>query len=172
MDITERKQAEEALRQAQADLAHVSRVTTMGELTASLAHEVKQPIAAACTNANTCLRWLVGDTPNIEEARAAAMRIVKDGKRAAEIISRVGLLFKKGTPQHELVDVNEVIGEMIVLLRGETTRYSISMRTELAEDLDEPHDQRHRCHEKCGWRARASYQIAAGEKRGSGGVRQ
>ena len=135
MDITERKQAEEALRQAQADLAHVSRVTTMGELTASLAHEVKQPIAAACTNANTCLRWLVGDTPNIEEARAAAMRIVKDGKRAAEIISRVGLLFKKGTPQHELVDVNEVIGEMIVLLRGETTRYSISMRTELAEDL-------------------------------------
>ena len=135
MDITERKQAEEALRQAQTDLAHVSRVTTMGELTASLAHEVKQPIAAACTNANTCLRWLAGDTPNIEAARAAAMRIVKDGKRAAEIISRVGLLFKKGTPQHELVDVNEVIGEMIVLLRGETTRYSISMWTELAEDL-------------------------------------
>jgi PAS domain S-box-containing protein len=135
VDLTNRKQAEEALRQAQADLAHVSRVTTMGELTASLAHEVKQPIAAASTNATTCLRWLAGDTPNIEEARAAAMRIVKDGKRAAEIISRIRLLFQKGTPQRESVDVNEVIREMIVLLRGETTRYSISVRTELAADL-------------------------------------
>jgi PAS domain S-box-containing protein len=135
VDLTNRKQAEEALRQAQADLAHVSRVTTMGELTASLAHEVKQPIAAASTNATTCLRWLAGDTPNIEEARAAAMRIVKDGKRAAEIISRIRLLFQKGSPQRELVDVNEVIREMIVLLRGETTRYSISIRTELAADL-------------------------------------
>jgi C4-dicarboxylate-specific signal transduction histidine kinase len=129
----ERKHAEETLRQAQADLAHVSRVTTMGELTASLAHEVNQPIAAAVTNANTCLRWLAGDTPNVEEARAAATRIVKDGMRAAEIISRTRLLFKKGTPQRELVDVNEAIREMIVLLRSEATRYKILVRTELAE---------------------------------------
>jgi signal transduction histidine kinase len=107
----------------------------MGELTASLAHEVRQPIAAASTNANTCLRWLAGDTPNIEEARAAAMRVVKDGQRAAEIISRIRLLFKKGTPQHELVDVNEVIREMIVLLRGEAMRYNISVRMELEGDL-------------------------------------
>ncbi len=128
MDISASKRAEEA----QADLAHVSRVTTMGELTASLAHEVKQPIAAAITNAKTCLRWLAGDTPNLEEARAAAMRIVKDQTRAAEIISRIRLLFKKGTPQRELVDLNEVIREMIVLLRSETTRYSISVRPELA----------------------------------------
>jgi PAS domain S-box-containing protein len=135
VDLTNRKQAEEALRQAQADLAYVSRVTTMGELTASLAHEVNQPIAAAVTNANTCLRWLTRDQPDVEEARAAAMRIVKDGTRAGEIISRIRLLFKKGTSQHDLVDVNEVIGEMIVLLRGETTRYSISVRTELAADL-------------------------------------
>src|SRR5882762_5360592 len=135
VDLTNRKQAEEALRQAQADLAHVNRVTTMGELTASLAHEVKQPIAAAVTNANTPLRWLAANPPNLEEARAAATRIVKDGKRAGEIVSRIRLLFKKGTPQHDLVDVNEVIGEMIVLLRGETTRYSISVRTELAADL-------------------------------------
>jgi PAS domain S-box-containing protein len=135
LDLTNRKQAEEALRQAQADLAHVSRVTTMGELTASLAHEVKQPIAAASTNASTCLLWLAGDTPNIEEARAAASRIVKDGQRAAEIISRIRLLFKKDTPQRELVDVNEVIREMIVLLRGEAMRYNISVRTELAADL-------------------------------------
>jgi len=135
VDLTNRKQAEEGLRQAQADLAHVSRVTTMGELTASLAHEVNQPIAAAVTNANTCLRWLTRDHPDVEEARAAAMRIVKDGTRAGEIISRIRLLFKKGLPQRELVDVNEVIREMIVLLRGEATRYSISVRTELAADL-------------------------------------
>jgi len=135
MDVTGRKRAEEALRQAQADLAHVSRVTTMGELTASLAHEVNQPIAAAVTNANTCLRWLTRDQPDLEEARAAALRIVKDGTRAAEIISRIRLLFKKGTPQRELVDVNDIIREMIVLLRGEATRYNISIRTALATDL-------------------------------------
>jgi len=131
----ERKHAEEALHQAQADLARVSRVTTMGELTASLAHEVNQPIAAAVTNANACLRWLTREHPDIEEARAAAMRIVKDGTRAAEIIKRTRLLFKKGTPQRELVDVSEVIREMIVLLRGEATRHNILVGTELAADL-------------------------------------
>jgi PAS domain S-box-containing protein len=134
-DITNRKQAEEALRQAQSDLAHVNRVTTMGELTASLAHEVKQPIAAAVTNANTSLRWLAANPPNLEEARAAATRMVNDGRRAGEIVSRIHLLFKKGTPQRELVDINEVIREMIVLLRNEAMRYSISVRTELEADL-------------------------------------
>src|SRR6266852_3402929 len=140
MDVTERKRADEErerLRQAQADLAHVSRVTTMGELTASLAHEVNQPIAAAVTNANTCLRWLARDHPNVEEAREAAMRIMKDGTRAAEIISRIRLLFKKGTAQRELVDVNEAIRDMIVLLRSETTRNNILVQTELAADLPE-----------------------------------
>jgi C4-dicarboxylate-specific signal transduction histidine kinase len=131
----ERKRAEEALSQAQADLSRVSRVNTMGELTASLAHELNQPIAASITNANTCLRWLAADTPNLEEARAAASRIVKDATRAAEIISRIRLLFKKGTPQRELVDLNEVIREMIVLLRGEATRYNVSIRTELPADI-------------------------------------
>ncbi len=135
VDISTRKEAEEALRQAQAELAHVNRVATMGELTASLAHEVNQPIAAAVTNASTCMHWLAGDTPNLEEARAAISRIVKDGMRAAEIISRIRLLFKKSTPQRELVGINEVIREMIVLLRTEATRYSISVRAELAEDL-------------------------------------
>jgi PAS domain S-box-containing protein len=138
IDVTERKRADEErerLRQAQADLAHVNRVTTMGELTASLAHEVNQPIAAAITNANTCMRWLAADTPNLEEARAAALRIVKDGTRAAEIIKRVRLLFRKGSPQRELVDLNEVVRDMIVLLRGEATRYNISVRTQLAADL-------------------------------------
>jgi PAS domain S-box-containing protein len=131
IDISASKRAEEA----QADLAHVSRVTTMGELTASLAHEVKQPIAAAATNASTCLRWLEGEIPNIEEARAAAKRIVKDAKRAGEIINRIGLFFKKGMSERELVDVNEVIREMIVILRSEAMRCSISLQTELSGDL-------------------------------------
>ena len=135
MEVTATKQGEEALRQAQADLAHVSRVTTMGELTASLAHEVNQPIAAAVTNANACLRWLAGDLPNLDEARAAARRMVRDGTRVADIISRIRLLFTKGAPQRDLVDVNEVIREMIVLLRREAMRYSLSVRTELAADL-------------------------------------
>jgi C4-dicarboxylate-specific signal transduction histidine kinase len=134
-DVTESKRAEESLRQAQADLVRVSRVTTLGELSASLAHEVNQPIAAASTNANTCLRWLAGDTPNIEEARLAAMRIVKDTKRAAEITGRVRQLFRKGASQRDLVDVNEIIREMIVLLRGETTRYNILVGTRLTTDL-------------------------------------
>jgi len=138
IDVTERKRAEqerERLRQVQADLAHLSRVTTMVELTASLAHEIKQPISAALTNARTCLRWLGRDTPDLPEASEAASRIVKDATRAAEIISRISLLFKKGVLQREPVDVNDVIREMIVLLRGEASRYSISIRIELAEDL-------------------------------------
>ena len=135
MDVTGSKRAEEALRQARADLAHVNRVTTMGELTASLAHEVNQPIAAAVTNANACLRWLARDHPDLEEAREAAIRIVRDGTRAAQIISRVRLLFKKGTAEWELVDINAVIREMIVLLRDETARYNISIGTDLDADL-------------------------------------
>jgi len=135
MDVTERKRAEEALRQTQTDLEHVSRVTTMGQLTASLAHEVNQPIAAAITNANACMRWLAAVKPNVEEARAAATRIVKDGTRAAEIISRIRLLFKKGTAERKLLDINEAIREMVVMLRGEATRYNIFVRTELALDL-------------------------------------
>jgi len=137
-DVTERKRAEEdreRLRQAEADLAYMSRVTTMGELTVSLAHEIKQPMAAAVTNANTCLRWLTRDHPDVKEAREAASRIVKDVTRAADIINRIRLLFKKGEAQRELVDVNEVVREMIVLLRNEATRYSIPIRAELAEDL-------------------------------------
>ncbi|HEV7603200.1 MAG TPA: MHYT domain-containing protein [Bradyrhizobium sp.] len=135
VSLFERKRVEEALRQAQADLERVNRVNTMAELTASLAHEVNQPISAAVTNAGACLRWLAGDPPNLEKARASAMEIVKEGTRAAEIITRIHLLFKKGTPQRELLDVNEVIREMIVLLRSEVARYSISVRTELAADL-------------------------------------
>jgi PAS domain S-box-containing protein len=129
------REERERLREAQADLAHINRVTTMGELTASLAHEVNQPIAAAATDANTCLRWLARDQPDLEEASAAASRVVKDAARAAEIMSRIRSLFKKEVSQRELVDVNEIIRGMIGLLRSEAARYSISMRTELSEDL-------------------------------------
>jgi PAS domain S-box-containing protein len=136
-DITERRQAEEALRQAQADLARISRITTMGELTASLAHEVNQPIAAAVTDANTCLRWLNRDQPDLDEAREAASRMVKDATRAAEIISRTRLLFKKVNPQWESLDMHEIIREMVALMSGEAARYSISVWAELAAELPE-----------------------------------
>src|SRR6202158_5774203 len=129
------REERERLRQAQGDLAHINRVTTMGELTASLAHEVNQPIAAALTDANTCMRWLTRDKPDVEEARGAASRVVKDATRAAKIIARVRLIFKKGVAQRELVDVNELIQEMIILLRNEISRHSISVRTELAQAL-------------------------------------
>jgi PAS domain S-box-containing protein len=138
IDVTERKRADEErerLRQVQADLAHLSRVTTMGELTASLAHEIRQPISAALTNAKTCLRWLGRDEPHVAEACEAASRLVKDVTRAADIIGRISSMFKKDALQRELVDVNELIREMIVLLRSEASRYSISIRTELAEGL-------------------------------------
>jgi PAS domain S-box-containing protein len=136
-DVTERKRAEEereTLRQAQAHLAHINRVTTMGELTASLAHEIKQPMTAALINAKTCLRWLAGDNPDVAGAREAASRLVKDVTRATDTIGRINFLFKKDALQHELVDVNELIQEMIILLRNEAARYSISIHSDLAED--------------------------------------
>ena len=134
-DIEDRKRAEEALRKANADLAHITRLMTMSEFAASIAHEIKQPIAAAVTDANTCLRWLTRDHPDLQEACEAASRIIKDVTRAADIINRVRVLSKKGVPEHELVDVNEVIHEMMALLRHEATRYSISVRSDLGEKL-------------------------------------
>jgi PAS domain S-box-containing protein len=138
IDITERRRAEkerERLRQVQADLAHITRATTMGELTASLAHEINQPITAAATDARTCLRWLAREQPDIGEARESAARMVNAVTRAADIISRLRQLFKKGAPQTNLVDVSEVIQEMVVLLRSEASRHSVSILTELSEDL-------------------------------------
>jgi signal transduction histidine kinase len=125
----------ERLRQLEADLAHINRVTTMGELTASLAHEVNQPIAAAMTNAYACMLWLARENPDIEEAREAARRIVTDAQRAGEIISRIRQLFTKGTPQRELVNVNAVINEIVALLGDEAARHGVSIRSQLAADL-------------------------------------
>jgi C4-dicarboxylate-specific signal transduction histidine kinase len=104
-------------------------------LSASLAHEVIQPITAALTDANTCLRWLTRDQPDLDQARASASRSVKNATRAAEIIKRVRLLFKKGTLQRELVDLNEVIREMMLLLQGEADRSGVFVRTELPADI-------------------------------------
>jgi signal transduction histidine kinase len=107
----------------------------MGELTASLAHELKQPIAATITNANACFRWLKRDKPDLEEACAAISTIVEDQNRAADMIERLRSLYKKSAPKRELVEMNEIVHEMVVLLGGEANRYGVSMRTDLAADL-------------------------------------
>jgi signal transduction histidine kinase/streptogramin lyase len=131
----ERRQAEEALRQAHAELIHANRVSSMGELTASLAHEVNQPITATILDARTCLRWLERDQPDLDEARASASRSVASATRAAEIVKRIRLLFKKGALQQELVDLNEVIREMMILLHSEAARFGVFIRTEIAANL-------------------------------------
>jgi PAS domain S-box-containing protein len=135
-DVTESKVAEEALHRARAELAHMARVTTLSALTASIAHEINQPIAAAITSAGACLRWLNRDQPEVQRAREAAMRIEEDGKRAAEIIAHLKSLYKKDvSPQREMVSVNDVVGELLVLLSSEADRHSVVMRTELTADL-------------------------------------
>jgi signal transduction histidine kinase len=138
IDVTERKRAEEArdrLRQLETELAHINRVSTLGEMAASLAHEIKQPIAAAITSANSCLEWLAQEPPNLDRARAAAARIDKYGNRAAETIDRIRSFYKKSPPQRELVDVNGIIQEMLTLLKCEADGCSVAMRTDLAAEL-------------------------------------
>src|SRR6201987_2185506 len=134
-DIDDRKRAEQEREQLRADLAHVNRVSMLGELAASVSHELKQPITAAMTNARTCIRWLKRDQPDVDEALEVTMNIVRDGTRATEIIDRLRSLYKKSSPQRELVAVNEVVREMLALLRGEADRYSIVTGAELAPDL-------------------------------------
>jgi signal transduction histidine kinase len=129
------RRAEEGLRQAQAELARVSRMNAMGELTSSLAHEVNHPIGAMMINAETCLRWLSYEVPNVERARAIASMIVKDGTRASGAVTRIRQLFDRGAPLRDSVDVNDVIREMIVLLRDEAAQCGVSIRTELTENL-------------------------------------
>jgi PAS domain S-box-containing protein len=138
LDLTERKRAEEErerLSQLQADLAYMSRVITVGELAASLAHEIKQPIAAAVMNAKVCVRWLRRDAPHIEEACAAAARTVNDVNRAAEILDRVRSLYRRDAPQRENIDLNVVIREMVVLLNDRANQHSVFIRTELDPEL-------------------------------------
>jgi signal transduction histidine kinase len=136
VDITDVKRAEEErekLRQLEADLAHINRINMMGELAASLAHEIKQPIGAATTSASACLRWLAHDPPDLERARGAAMRVEQEGNRAADVINRLRSFYKKGAPpEREVIDVNAIVGEMIVLLRNEAVRHSVTIHPELA----------------------------------------
>jgi len=138
MDVTESRQAEEEherLRQELANLAHLNRVSTIGELTASLAHEIKQPIGAAVTNADACVRLLDRDQPDLPEAREAALEMAKDARRAAEIIDRLRSLYQKGSSQLETIEINEVISEMVVMLQNDANRHSVTIRTVLAEGL-------------------------------------
>ena len=131
----ERKRTEEALHKAQAELAHVTRVTTLGEMTASIAHEINQPLAAVVNNANACLRWLAGPTPNLEEARKSAALITADGHRAGEIISRIRALVNKAPPQKDWVHINETILEVVALTRSEVQGNRIALQTQLSDDL-------------------------------------
>ena len=135
IDIEDRKRAEESLRKTQADLAHANRVTTMGELSASLAHEINQHISGAIMNASTCLRRLDREQPDLDGARTAASKIIRDANRAVEIINRVKLFFRKGVVTKERLDVNEVIREMEILLHNEAVQQSVSVQTKLAADL-------------------------------------
>ncbi|THD56728.1 AAA family ATPase, partial [Phenylobacterium sp.] len=132
MDVTDRKKAEEALLRSQAELAHASRVNTMGELTAALAHEVNQPITAVIANANASLRFLSAETLDLEEAREAVGAIIQAGRRAGEIVSRTRELFKKGVPQRDLVDLDDLVRSTVLLLESEARRYSASVHTWLA----------------------------------------
>jgi PAS domain S-box-containing protein len=137
-DISDRLRAEEErekLRQLEADLAHINRVSMMGELVASIAHEVSQPLSGVVSNGSACLRWLAGDVPNVEEAREAARRIVRDGKRAGEVIARVRSLAKRAATPSEKLDLNETIREVLALVGDEAKRMGVMIRAQFADDL-------------------------------------
>jgi PAS domain S-box-containing protein len=134
-DVTARKRAEEELHEAQAGLAHVTRVTALGELAASIAHEVNQPLAAVVTNAAACLRWLDRETPNFDEARGTVRSIIKDGNRAGEVIQRVRALVNKTAGQKTQLHLNEVVNEVITLVQHELFSHRVLLRLELAPAL-------------------------------------
>src|SRR5271165_6702649 len=137
-DISDRMQAEqqrEKLRQLEADLAHIDRVSVLGELAASISHDLQQPISAAIMHAVTCLQWLQRDQPDLDKVRRAAQRVVDAGQLATEITDRLRSLYKKAAPRREPIDVNEVVREMVVLLRGQAIRYAVTIRTDLNADF-------------------------------------
>ena len=134
-DITERKRAEEALQRSQAELAHVTRVTTLGELAASIAHEINQPLAAIVADANACLNWLAADRPDLDRVREALAAIMKDGDRAAEVITRIRALLSRSSVPHEPCDLAGVIREVHPLVRPELGRHGITLEMSLATDV-------------------------------------
>jgi len=123
------------LGEVQAELAHVARITTMGEMAASIAHEVNQPLSGVVINGNACLRWMAGDPPNMGEVREAVQRIIRDGKRASDVIARIRSLSKKGVAEKEPLDLNETIAEVVAFAQGEVRRMRVTLRTDLAHDL-------------------------------------
>jgi signal transduction histidine kinase len=131
MDVTDRKRAEAALDRMRADLAHVTRVTTLGQMTAAIAHEINQPLAAVVLNGNACLRWLAGDPPQVEEAREAGRRIVRDGQRAGEVIARLRALFERTGPVSEPLALPEVVRDVVALTRAEVQRAGAALRVEV-----------------------------------------
>jgi PAS domain S-box-containing protein len=135
LDLTQRKQVEGALRDMQTNLAHVVRITTLGELTASIAHEVNQPLAAVVANAEACLRWLDRATPDLDAARRSLEWVINDGNRASEVIRRVRALAKKTDIEQVPLDVNEVVREVVALVQRELTSHRVSLRMELAPAL-------------------------------------
>jgi C4-dicarboxylate-specific signal transduction histidine kinase len=135
MSIAQKEKAQQALISTQADLARLARFLTMGELTASIAHEVNQPLTAIVTNGNACVEWLSAATPNLAEARQIAETIVKDGTRAAAVLGRIRALFRNQAPSKDQLDVNDAIDELLALLGHEFARNSIAVRTELSADL-------------------------------------
>jgi len=135
MDVTAAKRAQEALQQAQAELAHVTRITTLGELTASIAHEVNQPLAGVITNGEACLRWLRIDPPNLEEARGAVARIIRDGNRASEVIRRLRELTKKSDPQKTRLYINDVVSDVVALVQREVLNHHVRLRLHLDPKL-------------------------------------
>src|SRR5712692_1055412 len=134
-EIAQREQAEEDLRHAQAELAHVIRVATVGGTTASIAHEVNQPLSAVVVNGGACLRWLARDPPNLDEARDAARCIVRDGKRAGDVIARIRALATKTATPKQRMNMNEAIQEVVALARSELRRNNVTLRMELEDDL-------------------------------------
>jgi PAS domain S-box-containing protein len=135
VDITHRKRAEDDLREVQAELAHVARITTMGEMAASIAHEVNQPLSGVVINGNACLRWMAGSPPNLDEVRDAVQRIIRDGKRASEVIARIRNLSKKSVAEKEPLDLNETVAEVVAFAQSELRRTRVTLRTDLGPDL-------------------------------------
>jgi PAS domain S-box-containing protein len=134
-DVTERRASEEALSKARSELSHVARVTSLGVLTASIAHEVNQPLSGIVTNASTCLRMLAADPPNVDGARETARRTIRDGNRASEVISRLRSLYGKKDPAIESVDLNQAAREVLAMSLSELQRNRVVVRPELADDL-------------------------------------
>jgi PAS domain S-box-containing protein len=135
-DITARRRSEEALRAAQAELAHMARVTMMGEMAASVAHEVNQPLTAVVTNGDAGLRWLSQNPPNVEEARLAMKEMVRQGHRASEVITRIRALIKKGPPRIALVHINQLVEDALMLTHQQAAEHGVTLKMELAAELD------------------------------------